>query len=68
MEEGKNRERIGETMKRLGMSALIDAAGVPVDSRQVQEPRHNPYIFWKAEDVEGGWDRDINDFRKRHQR
>jgi sulfite reductase alpha subunit len=68
MEEGKNRERIGETMKRLGMAALIDAAGVPVDARQVQEPRHNPYIFWKAEDVEGGWDRDINDFRKRHQR
>jgi sulfite reductase alpha subunit len=55
-------------MKRLGMAALIDAAGVPVDARQVQEPRHNPYIFWKAEDVEGGWDRDINEFRKRHQR
>ncbi|WP_319542221.1 dissimilatory-type sulfite reductase subunit alpha [uncultured Pseudodesulfovibrio sp.] len=68
MEEGKNRERIGETMKRLGMAALVNAAGVPVDARQVQEPRHNPYIFWKAEDVEGGWERDINDFRKRHQR
>jgi sulfite reductase alpha subunit len=68
MEEGKNRERIGETMKRLGMAALIDAAGVPVDARQVQEPRHNPYIFWKAEDVEGGWDRDLAAFRKRHQR
>ncbi|NDV20359.1 dissimilatory-type sulfite reductase subunit alpha [Pseudodesulfovibrio sp. JC047] len=68
MEEGKNRERVGETMKRLGMAALVHAAGVPFDARQVQEPRHNPYIFWKADDVKGGWDRDINDFRKRHQR
>ena len=68
MEEGKNRERLGETMKRMGFNAVIQAAGVPVNVRQVQEPRHNPYIFWKAEDVEGGWDRDINDFRKRHQR
>ncbi|WP_243545167.1 dissimilatory-type sulfite reductase subunit alpha [Pseudodesulfovibrio tunisiensis] len=68
MEEGKNRERVGETMKRLGFGALVRAAGVPFDPRQVQEPRHNPYIFWKADDVEGGWDRDINDYRERHQR
>lgn len=68
MEEGKNRERIGETMKRMGFAKIIEAAGVPVDPRQVEEPRHNPYIFWKAEDVEGGWDRDIEDYRKRHQR
>ncbi|MGE4555259.1 MAG: dissimilatory-type sulfite reductase subunit alpha [Desulfovibrionaceae bacterium] len=68
MEEGKNRERLGETMKRMGFLKIIEAAGVPVDARQVQEPRTNPYIFWKAEDVEGGWERDIEDFRKRHQR
>ncbi len=68
MDEGKNRERIGETMKRLGFAALAEAVGVPADPRHVQEPRHNPYIFWKAEDVEGGWERDIADFRKRHQR
>ncbi|XPV75930.1 MAG: dissimilatory-type sulfite reductase subunit alpha [Desulfovibrio sp.] len=68
MEEGKNRERLGETMKRLGMAPLVRAAGVDFDARQVQEPRHNPYIFWKAEDVEGGWDRDINEYRNRHQR
>jgi sulfite reductase alpha subunit len=68
MEEGKNRERLGETMKRLGFAALAEAAGVPVDVRMVQEPRHNPYIFWKAEEVEGGWDRDINEYRERHLR
>ncbi|QJB56598.1 dissimilatory-type sulfite reductase subunit alpha [Pseudodesulfovibrio sp. zrk46] len=68
MDEGKNRERIGETMKRLGFAALADAVGIDADPRHVQEPRHNPYIFWKAEDVTGGWERDIADFRKRHQR
>ncbi len=47
MDEGKNRERIGETMKRLGFAALADAAGIAADPRHVQEPRHNPYIFWK---------------------
>lgn len=66
MEEGKNRERLGETMKRMGFQAIIKAAGVPFDARQVQEPRHNPYIFWKAEDVTGGWDNDIAEYRKRH--
>jgi sulfite reductase alpha subunit len=55
-------------MKRMGFLKIIEAAGVPVDARQVQEPRTNPYIFWKAEDVEGGWERDIEEFRTRHQR
>jgi sulfite reductase alpha subunit len=34
----------------------------------IQEPRSNPYIFWKEEDVPGGWDRDVKEFRKKHQR
>ncbi len=38
------------------------------DPRHVSEPRSNPYIFWKEEEVEGGWDRDVNEFRKYHQR
>lgn len=68
MEEGKNRERLGETMKRLSLQKLIEVAGVEVDPRHVQEPRHNPYIFFKEEEVPGGWDRDITEYRKRHQR
>jgi sulfite reductase alpha subunit len=68
MEEGKNRERIGETIKRQGFPKLLEVAGIKADPRHVQEPRSNPYIFWKEEDVEGGWDRDINEYRKRHQR
>jgi sulfite reductase alpha subunit len=38
------------------------------DARMVQEPRHNPYIFWKEEEVEGGWDRNVEEFRKDHLR
>lgn len=68
MEEGKNRERLGELMKRQGMQKLLEVTGIDPDPRHVQEPRTNPYIFWKEEEVEGGFDRDINEFRKYHQR
>ncbi len=68
MEEGKNRERLGELMKRQGFQKLLEATGLDPDPRMVQEPRSNPYIFWKEDEVEGGWTRDINEFRKHHQR
>jgi len=68
MEEGKNRERLGELMKRQGMQRLLEVTGIEADPRHVQEPRTNPYIFWKEEEVEGGFDRDIKEFRKHHQR
>lgn len=68
MEEGKNRERLGELMKRQGLQKVIEVLGVDPDPRMVQEPRSNPYIFWKEEEVEGGFERDINEFRKHHLR
>ncbi|UTF49192.1 dissimilatory-type sulfite reductase subunit alpha [Desulfomicrobium sp. ZS1] len=68
MEEGKNRERLGELIKRQGLAKAISAVGLTPVPQHVMEPRHNPYIFWKEEDVEGGWDRDIADYRKHHQR
>jgi sulfite reductase alpha subunit len=68
MEEGKNRERLGELMKRQGFQKLLEVTGIEADARHVQEPRTNPYIFWKEEEVEGGFDRDIKEFRKYHQR
>ena len=68
MEEGKNRERLGELMKRQGFQKLLEATGIAPDPRMVQEPRSNPYIFWKEDEVEGGFTRDINEFRKYHQR
>jgi len=68
MEEGKNRERLGELMKRQGFQKLLEVTGLKPDPRMVKEPRSNPYIFWKEEEVPGGFKRDINDFRKYHQR
>jgi len=68
MEEGKNRERLGELMKRQGFQKLLEVTGLAPDPRMVQEPRSNPYIFWKEDEVEGGFTRDINEFRKYHQR
>jgi sulfite reductase alpha subunit len=68
MEEGKNRERLGELIKRQGFQKLLEATGIKAMPQHVQEPRHNPYIFWKEEEVEGGFKRDIKEFRKHHLR
>ncbi len=68
MEEGKNRERLGELMKRQGFQKLLEVTGFDPDPRMIQEPRSNPYVFWKEDEVPGGWSRDINEFRKYHQR
>jgi len=68
MEEGKNRERLGELIKRQGFQKLLEATGITPVPQHVQEPRHNPYIFWREDEVEGGWERDVDEFRKHHQR
>ena len=68
MEEGKNRERLGELIKRQGFQKLLDVTNIKPVAQHVQEPRTNPYIFWKEDEVEGGWERDVNEFRKHHLR
>jgi sulfite reductase alpha subunit len=68
MEEGKNRERIGELMKRQGFQKMLEVTGLKALAQHVKEPRSNPYVFWKEEEVPGGWKGDINEFRKYHQR
>jgi len=68
MEEGKNRERLGELMKRQGFQKLLEVTGLQPDPRMVKEPRSNPYIFWKEDEVPGGFKRDIEEHRKHHQR
>ena len=67
-EEGKNRERLGETIKRLSFQKLLEVTNIKAQAQHVQEPRHNPYIFFKEEEVPGGWDRDLEAYRKRHLR
>ena len=66
-EDGRNRERIGELIQRLGMRSLLEALGLDPDPRMVNTPRYNPYIFFKEDEVEGGWTRDVADFRSKHQ-
>jgi sulfite reductase alpha subunit len=68
MEEGKNRERLGELIQRKSFQEFLRVCELDPDPRMVDEPRSNPYIFWKEEEVEGGWTRDIEAFRAKHQR
>lgn len=68
MEEGKNRERLGELIQRKGLPTFLEVIGVPAAPQMVWAPRSNPYIYWKESDVPGGWDRDIKDYRARHKR
>ena len=68
MEEGKNRERLGELIQRQGVPRLLEVLNIPPMPQTVKEPRSNPYIFWKEEDVPGGFQREIDDYRSRHAR
>jgi sulfite reductase alpha subunit len=65
-ENGRNRERIGELIQRLGHKGFLEAVGLEPDPRMVKEPRSNPYIFYTEEEVPGGWKRTIEDYRARH--
>ena len=66
MEEGKNRERIGESIQRIGLPTFLQIMEVEPIPQHVQEPRSNPYVFWKAEEVPGGFERDVKAYRARH--
>lgn len=66
-ENGKNRERTGELIQRMGYRAFLEAVEIDPIPQMVKEPRSNPYIFFREEDVEGGWERDLEAYRARHQ-
>jgi dissimilatory sulfite reductase alpha subunit len=66
MEVGKNRERVGETMQRVGLPTFLSVMNIEPLPQHVKEPRSNPYVFWKDEEVPGGFARDVREFRKRH--
>ncbi len=68
MEEGKNRERLGELIMRQGFQKLLEVTGIKAQPQHVAYPRTNPYIFWKEDEVEGGWERDVDEYRKHHLR
>ena len=66
-ENGKNRERIGELIQRLGLRDFLEVIGREPDPRMIKTPRYNPYIFFKEDEVPGGFKRDLAEFRKKHQ-
>jgi sulfite reductase alpha subunit len=51
-EYGKNRERVGELIQRVGMPAFLDAIGLDPVPEMVSAPRDNPYIFFQT--AQGG--------------
>jgi sulfite reductase alpha subunit len=46
-EEGKNRERVGEFIQRVGLGNFLDAIGMEPVPEMVAHPRENPYVFYE---------------------
>jgi sulfite reductase alpha subunit len=45
-ENGKNRERIGEFIQRIGLGNFLEQIGLEPVSEMISHPRTNPYIFY----------------------
>jgi sulfite reductase alpha subunit len=45
-ENGKNRERVGELIQRMGMRVFLEAIGLEPQPDMVFHPRANPYVFY----------------------
>lgn len=52
-DEGKNRERVGEFIQRVGMGNFLDAIGLEPCAEMVAHPRENPYVFYEEYYEEG---------------
>lgn len=52
-EEGKNRERIGEFIQRVGLGNFLEEVGVDPIPEMVSHPRENPYVFYEDYFEEG---------------
>jgi sulfite reductase alpha subunit len=46
-EEGKNRERVGEFIQRVGMGNFLEAIELEPVPEMVAHPRENPYVFYE---------------------
>ena len=49
-ENGKNRERVGELIQRVGLANFLDAIGLDPIPEMVTAPRDNPYIFFQKDE------------------
>jgi len=55
-EHGKNRERVGEFIQRVGLGNFLEEIGVDLVPEMIAHPRENPYIFFEEyydEDEDG---------------
>lgn len=50
-ENGKTRERLGETIYRIGMGRFLRAIGLEAVPQMVYRPRANPYVFWPQDQI-----------------
>jgi sulfite reductase alpha subunit len=46
-EHGKNRERVGELIQRVGLGNFLEAIEVAPQPEMVAHPRENPFIFYE---------------------
>ena len=51
-EHGRNRERVGEMIQRMGMATFLDGIGLDPEPEMVSAPRDNPYIFFQEDEEE----------------
>ena len=52
-ENGKNRERVGELIQRVGLGNFLEAIEVEPIPEMIAHPRENPYIFFEEYYEEG---------------
>jgi sulfite reductase alpha subunit len=52
-EEGKNRERVGEFIQRVGLGNFLEAIEVEPVPEMIAMPRENPYVFYEEFYEEG---------------
>ncbi|MBF0538632.1 MAG: dissimilatory-type sulfite reductase subunit alpha [Nitrospirae bacterium] len=50
-ENGKNRERIGELIERVGFPRFLKDLDIKPHPAMVKEPRRDPFFFWSEEDI-----------------
>ncbi len=55
-EHGKNRERVGELIQRVGLGNFLEAIEVEPLPEMIAHPRENPYIFFEEYYEEGDED------------
>ncbi len=52
-EHGKNRERVGELMQRVGLGNFLEAIEIEPTPEMIAHPRENPYVFYEEYFEEG---------------